>query len=312
MSAAGLPPLTPKVLLLLVIPPLMWAGNAVVGRAMVGEVPPLLLNALRWTLALALLLPLGWSALATAEARAGLLRRWRELLLLSLMGVGLYNTFQYAALITSTPLNVTLIAASTPMWMLAVGVLVHGERARAPAVAGALLSGLGAVVVLCRGDLAQLSRVQFARGDLLMLMAVISWAFYSWMLARPAPSLRGEARPPWGWAEFMLVQALFGMVWTWLFASAEHLLSPARVVWSWGVVAAVAFVAVGPSVLAYRCWTGGVAAAGPAVASMFGNLTPLFAALMSGALLGEWPQGYHVAAFGLIVAGITLSALRRA
>jgi drug/metabolite transporter (DMT)-like permease len=47
------------------------------------------------------------------------------------------------------------------------------------------------------------------------------------------------------------------------------------------------------------------------MAALFGNLTPLFAGLMQGALLGQWPQGYHLMAFGLIVVGIALSSLKR-
>jgi drug/metabolite transporter (DMT)-like permease len=54
-----------------------------------------------------------------------------------------------------------------------------------------------------------------------------------------------------------------------------------------------------------------VAQAGPSVAAFFANLTPLFAALLSTALLGEAPHWYHVLAFGLIVAGIQVSAAPR-
>jgi len=71
------------------------------------------------------------------------------------------------------------------------------------------------------------------------------------------------------------------------------------------------FVAVGPGVIAYRFWTEGVQRAGPTVASFFSNLTPLLAALMSAALLGEPPQAFHAVAFALIVAGIVVSSLRR-
>ena len=73
---------------------------------------------------------------------------------------------------------------------------------------------------------------------------------------------------------------------------------------------ALVFVAVGPSLIAYRCWAQGVAEAGPAVAAFFNNLTPVFAALLSAALLGDAPQGYHAVAFALIVAGIWVSARR--
>ena len=55
--------LTPGTAVLLVIAPLMWAGNAVVGRLVHELVPPITLNFLRWLLAFALLLPLAWQVL---------------------------------------------------------------------------------------------------------------------------------------------------------------------------------------------------------------------------------------------------------
>ena len=76
------------------------------------------------------------------------------------------------------------------------------------------------------------------------------------------------------------------------------------------MVAALLYVSLGPSVVAYRCWGLGVAQVGPALAGFFNNLTPLFAALLSALLLGELPQPYHVIAFVLIVAGIVISSRR--
>lgn len=51
------PLINARSLLLLALPPLLWAGNAVVGRALIDSAPPVLLNALRWSLVALLLLP---------------------------------------------------------------------------------------------------------------------------------------------------------------------------------------------------------------------------------------------------------------
>ena len=75
-------------------------------------------------------------------------------------------------------------------------------------------------------------------------------------------------------------------------------------------MAALLFIAIGPALVAYRCWGIGVQRAGPAVAGFFSNLTPLFAALLSAAFLGESPSGYHAVAFALIVGGIVVSSRR--
>ena len=115
--------------LLLTLPPLMWAANAVVGRLMIGTVPPLALNAMRWALAALLLLPLAWRVLA----RPGpLLQRWPYLALTGFLGMGCYNALQYLALCSSSPLNVTLIAASMPVWMLARPPASMQGAARSP------------------------------------------------------------------------------------------------------------------------------------------------------------------------------------
>ena len=298
-----------KLLLLLTVPPLMWAGNAVVGRLAIGSIGPLWLNVLRWTVALALLLPLGWRVVATAQGRAEVACRWKYLAILGLIGIASYTALQYIALRTSTPVNVTLIASSLPVWTMIVGVIayrVHPGRAQ---LLGAVLSLAGVLTVLSRGDAGALLRIQLVQGDLLMLVAIIGWSIYSWMLARPPAHMSGEARPAWNWAEFLLVQCLFGVCWTILGAEAGERVAPSiATVWSWPLVLAIVFIAVGPSIIAYRAWGLAVAEAGPAMAAVFNNLTPLFAAMLSAAVIGEWPQIYHGLAFGLIVAGILVAS----
>ncbi|MGA0794500.1 MAG: DMT family transporter [Quisquiliibacterium sp.] len=303
--------LTPRLIGLLLLPPLLWAGNAIVGRLVAGNVPPLAFNALRWCVALLLLLPLGWQVLASASAREQILARWRTLSVLGLLGVGAYNALQYMALTTSSAMNVTLIASSMPVWMLAIGAIFYRERPTAQSLLGAVLSLAGVAVVLGRGDLAVLAQVRFVVGDLLMIVAIIGWATYSWLLARPHPSMRGDARPNWSWAEFLLIQMMFGLVFAGAAAGAEVLVVGEPIKWSGWVLLALLYVAVGPAIIAYRSWGLGVAQAGPEIAAFFSNLTPLFAAVLSAAVLGEAPQLYHGVAFALIVGGIVVSARRK-
>ena len=304
--------LTPRLALMLSLPPLLWAGNAVVGRMAISQISPLWLNASRWALALLLLLPLGWRVFASRARRAELWARWPHLALLGLTGVGVYNALQYLALKTSTPLNVTLIAASSPVWMLAIGAAFYGERPRRAQVIGAALSLGGVAVVLARGEPAVLLRVHLVPGDVLMLGAIVSWCVYSWLLARPPALMRGAQRPAWHWAEFLCIQIAVGLLWAGAAAGVGEWLQPgtATVVWSPWLVMALAYVAIGPALVAYRLWGLGVAQAGPTVAVFFGNLTPLFAALLSAALLGEAPQPFHALAFALIAAGIVVSSRR--
>ena len=288
---------------LLVIPPLLWAGNAVVGRMVHDLVPPLTLNFLRWLLAFALLLPLAHQVL---RRDSGLWSHWRRYALLGLLGIGLYNAFQYMALQTSMPINVTLVGSSMPVWMLAVGALFFGARISQRQLIGALLSMMGVLLVLSRGEWSALLALRLVPGDVFMLLATICWAFYSWLLAKTSEParLRGD------WAAFLMAQLVFGLGWSGMLAGGEWATGRTEIDWGWPLVAALAFIAIGPAVVAYRCWGIGVQRAGPTVAGFFSNLTPLFAALLSAAFLGQAPHAYHAVAFALIVGGIVVSSRR--
>lgn len=289
--------------LLLTIPPLLWAGNAVVGRLVGPLVPPITLNFLRWLIAFFILLPLAYPVFRKGS---GLWSHWRRFALLSLLGVGCYNALQYLALQTSTPLNVTLVAASTPVFMLVLGALFFKAPVRLPQLLGAVLSIAGVAVVLSRGEWTQLMQVEFVVGDIYILLATACWALYSWLLSvRAEPEALRQ-----NWALFLMAQVVFGLGWSGAFTAAEWQFTDAHITWGWPLAGALAFVAMGPAVLAYRCWGEGVQRAGPTVAGFFANLTPLFAALMSAAFLGELPHLYHALAFALILGGIFASSRR--
>ncbi len=298
------PKLNPTTVLLLTLPPLLWAGNAVVGRLVGTLVSPMTLNFLRWLIAFALLAPLAGSVLRPGS---GLWPNWRRFSLLGLLSVGSYNALLYLALNTSTPLNVTLVGSSTPVWMLLVGRVFFRVPVSRRQLLGALLSISGVLLVLGQGELQALLQVHLVPGDLYVLLASVGWAWYSWMLAHPTSEPRAIRAD---WSAFLLAQVVFGLFWSGLLAAGEWALGKGHLTWNWPVAAALLFIALGPAVLAFRAWGAGVARAGPTVAGFFANLTPLFTALLSSALLNETPHLYHVLAFALIMGGIVVSSRR--
>jgi drug/metabolite transporter (DMT)-like permease len=232
---------------------------------------------------------------------------WRRFAALSLLAIGGYNALLYLSLNTSTPINVTLVGSITPVFMLLIGRLFFGKAISRRQWLGAALSIGGVMLVLGRGQLDVLMQVRLVPGDVYMLMASAAWAYYSWMLVHPTSepnSIRSN------WSAFLLAQIAFGLVWSGLFAGGEWALGLGRLTPSWSLMAALAFIATGPALLAYRSWGAGVARAGPSVAGFFINLTPLFTAVLSSLFLGEVPHVYHALAFALIVSGIVVSSRR--
>lgn len=279
----------------------LWAGNAIAGRALVGSISPVSFSTVRWCLAALLLLPLGWRVFMP---RSALWQNKKRFLLLGLLGVGGYNVLLYLALQTSTAINVTLIGASMPIWMLLVGAVFYQVKPRILQMIGAVVSLLGVCIVLTRGDLVALLSVQMVIGDLLTILATILWVFYSWMLSRPGSSTERQ----WPWAEFLMAQVTIGLLWTGFFESFEITAGHPFIELNWWTVSLIIFVAIGPSLIAYYFWGLGVNRAGPTVAAFFANFIPLFTALLSAAILGESAQFFHGAAFALIVAGIAISS----
>ncbi len=295
--------MTPRLLVCLLLPPLLWAANAVIGRYAAQLIAPMLLNFLRWGVALVFLF------LLTGSNRL----RWQQLypnrywfIWASLFGIGLYNSLQYLALHTSSATNVTLMAASMPLWMMLNGWLFFKQNCSRQQFLAAALSILGVLIILTRADIRGLQALKINFGDLYMLLAACCWSWYSWMLTR-APRYEGSSA-----MVFLLAQLNFGLIWAASLAYTEYALHLSYLNWSWQVLATVIFVALGPSLLAYRCWGVAVTEVGPTMAAIFANFTPLFAALFSSILLGEALQAYQVMAFACMLAAVFSSARGRA
>ncbi|MFN9478891.1 MAG: DMT family transporter [Betaproteobacteria bacterium] len=294
-------PLDSRTAALLVLPPLLWAGNAVAGRLLVGEASPLAVSALRWALALLLFAPFAWTALRTHWS--ALRAQWRTVAALGVLGVGCYNSFQYVALQTSTAVNTTLIAASTPVFVLASGALFFGERVRPAQWLGAACSIGGVLAVLARGEPGNLLRLSFVAGDLVMLAANATWTAYTWLLRKRRPQLP--------FAPFLTAQMVVGLAAILPFTALEAGLGYGQVQPTATVAVVLLYMAIFPSIVAYYAWDRGIARVGAVIPVYFANLTPVFAALLSTLLLGEAPHAYHFAGLGLIVLGIHLASRAR-
>jgi drug/metabolite transporter (DMT)-like permease len=283
---------------------LMWAGNAIVGKILVQSSSPVLLNTIRWGVTALILLPFAWRVFGSTSP---LWQSSKRFALLSLLGVGSYNVLLYLALKSSTPINVTLIGASMPIWAIVIGAMFYKEQPNIKQIIGAVISLIGVTVVIVRGELERLIEIEFVAGDLLMVLATILWGAYSWMLSHPKESTERT----WPWSYFLLAQVGFGFCWSLGFAVTEWQLEYSYFTWSWSTVFMIIYVIIGPSLIAYRCWGLGVSGAGATVATFFTNLIPLFTAILSTLLLQKPPELFQGVAFALILAGIYLSIQKK-
>lgn len=283
---------------LLAAPPLFWAGNAVTARALVGEFPPLALSLARWVLAFALIAP--FTARSVWQHRETLRAQLGYFALIGFLGVGCYNSLQYLALQTSTAINATLIGASAPVVTSIIGAAFFAAPIGRAQWLGAVLSTLGVLVVIARADPHNLLTLQFARGDLIMLVATVTWSVYTWLLRTRRSAL------PLGTS--LTVQIAFGALMILPFALLEYWVTGKTAAPTTGNLAALAYIALLPSLAAYYCWDRGVQRAGAVLPMVFVNLTPVFAAVLAWVFLGESIGPHHLAGGALILAGIAVTS----
>jgi len=283
----------PVAWLLLTLAPLFWAGNAVVARYVHAQIPPASLNFFRWLVALIILLPLSLPGLL--RQRFAILRNWKLIALLGTFGVVLFQTLMYTALQSTGAINVILMQAMIPAVVVVLSRWLLAERVSRAQVAGVALSFFGVVVLVARGDPAVLLSLQINAGDLWMLAAVPCWALYTVLVKRVPPGLGGTP--------LLTATVMFAMLLLFPLFAIERA-GGARGSLSPETLAAVLYVGLFPSVVAFTCWNRGIALVGPNRAGLFMHLLPVFGAGLAVLFLGESLHLFHVAGAALILGGI--------
>ncbi len=284
---------------LLTLTSLFWAGNFVIARAVHADIPPVALAFWRWAIALAILLPFVYSHIW--RQRALLLRHWRRIVLLSLLGVAGFNTFIYIGVQYTSATNALLLNSFIPVLTIIIAWLFQGQRLSLIQLLGVSLSVVGVAAIISRGDLMLLSSMSFNRGDLLVMVAVVFWAIYTTVLkGLPAEINR---------VGFMGVITLLGVLMLAPFYLWELSLGY-RLSIDGSTMMTFAYVGLFPSVLALLFYNRGVAEVGPSKASLFIHLMPVFGTVMSFIFLAEVMRIFHLIGIGLIFSGIYLSLVR--
>jgi drug/metabolite transporter (DMT)-like permease len=276
----------------------IWSGNTVVSKMAAGTIAPAEISFYRWLLAALLFTPL---------ALRPVLRNWRairpqlgRIAVLGLLGMVVYQSLAYYAAYMTTATHMGIIGSLTPMMVLALSILLLGQRLTAGAVAGSLVSIAGVAVVVSSGNLGTLLESGANLGDGLMLLAMLAYAVYVILLKR------------WGMKEVPALQLLYlQIVCAVIVLLPLYLLTP-RMGLSAANLPLIGFAGLGASMLAPLVWMHTVAHIGPSRASMFFNLIPLFTALIAAAVIGESLAAYHAVGGVLTVAGVLLAELWKA
>jgi len=287
-------------ILLLIFATAFWGGNAVVGKFALNYMSGIELSFLRWVLAFSLLFP--FAIKLAIRDRVYYLQHFRFIAFLSLLSVSIYNTFQYLALQWTGAINVSVVAASVPAVIFAMTWLLGQERANTTQKSGLLLALIGVLYMAFRGEWARMLSLQFNQGDLLMFVAVVSWATYS-VLFKKVPTHIDKLG-------LLLVQMFIGTLGILPF---YFLMTDAGtgIPLNTPVLLILAYVAIFPSLLSFFFWNRAVLLGGANQAAMFCNLIPVFATLLAVLFLDEQFTHFHMVGMAVVFIGILLSTYGR-
>ncbi|QWG22545.1 DMT family transporter [Bradyrhizobium sediminis] len=286
--------------LLLSITSLCWAGNAIVGRLAAGHIPPVTLSFLRWSLAFLIILPFAWSHLV--RDWAAIRSHLGTMVILSITGIGAFNTMQYWALEHTQALNTLLLQSAGPLFVAAWSLVLLGVRLTLAQAGGLALSLVGVLVILLHGDLTTLKNIEFNAGDIIFVAALAIFGLYS-ALSYKRPRIHGLSFVgfTFGCGAAVLIPLL---IWE-LLARPVMRIDTANLL-------SLFYVAVFPSTLAYLCFNRGVQLIGANRAAPFFHVIPVFGAAMAIVFLGEQPQLFHVIGFALVLTGVFVASRRPA
>ncbi|HXE16287.1 MAG TPA: DMT family transporter [Stellaceae bacterium] len=286
---------------LLILANFFWASNWIVGRGIHEAFPPVALSFYRWLVAGLILAPI---ALPRLRGKWHLVREhWRLFLFLGGTGVATFQAIIYVGLNYTTAVNATILNAATPLLMVLTVWGMEGTAATRRQWFGMIVTVLGVVLIVSRGDWRNLATLHFNTGDIIILVTLPIWCFYSILLKRRPMAIDNVG--------FTFVLTLIGLSTLSPFFAFEEIFVRTPV-WSGGMVAAVIYVALTASIAGYLFWNRGVELIGANAAGFTYPFQPAFAALLAVIVLGEPFRLYNGLGFAVILVGWLLTTGLRA
>lgn len=272
---------------------LFWAGNYVFGKYVVTVMSPLCLTFSRWLLALLFLIPLAHLMEKPDWKQVG--KQWLPLVFLGLTGVIGYNLFLYSALEHTSATNAALVTALNPGVIVLFSFFFLRENITRAQAVGFLVSLLGVLVILTRGQLLQVFTTEYNRGDLLTLGAVLVWTLYS-IIGRKIKGVKPITATA--------ASTLLAVVMMLPFAAAQGIdlaaMDPIA-------ITGFFYIVLFPSIFSFVFWNISVRELGANKAGITLNLIPVFTAIIS-VILGESISAAQIWGGLLVFTGVTLAS----
>ena len=281
----------------LVFATLFWSGNFIVGKfASLFEIPPLTLNFFRWVMVWFILIPFTFKEII--HKKKYIKENWLLISFMGIITISTFNSVVYFALNYTQVINAVLMLAGIPAVVMILSSIMNIERTNFFQLVGLILSVLGVGTIISNADIQKILSLNFNKGDLWMLVCVLSWSLYSTLLKKKKFELS-----QFTFIQLMVTVGLIFLIPQYFYERSIGL----EVSINKYFIAILLYVVIFPAIAAYYCWQKAIELIGPNRSAIFVQLMPLFSALMAIFIFNEMFKLYHFIGGALIISGIYLS-----
>jgi len=276
---------------------LFWSGNFVFGRLISPEVEPVQLAFFRWFFVALILLP--YLIYRFKHIMKVLKKEYLIITTFDILGVSAFNKVLYCGLQTTTATNALLINSSIPIMIIVLSAIILNTKITNIQSVGIILSTLGVVFLILKGELENIITLEFTTGDLWILLACILWALYTVLLKFKPKELNAF--------DFLSITVFIGIValsFVFFFLGYSFELSFLE---KDEVLYSLIYIVIFPSLLSFYFWNMSIVEIGANKAGQFTHLMPIFGAILAYIFLGERLEFYHLVGILFIGIGIYLS-----
>ena len=283
--------------LFLILAALFWSGNFIVGKfAYLFEVPPLTLNVFRWIAVWLILIPFTYKEILNNLTY--IKKNWLVISFMGVITISTFNSVVYFALNYTQVINAVLMLAAIPAATIVLSSLMKIEKTNIFQLLGLFLSIIGVGSIISNGDIQKIISLSFNKGDVWMLVCVITWSLYSTLLKKNK----------FQFSQFTLIQLMVSAGILFLIPQFFYEKSIGlEVNFNKAFFLILIYVVIFPAIAAYYCWQKGIEIIGPNRSTMFIQLMPLFSAVLAIIIFKEKFELYHFFGAVFIVSGILLS-----
>lgn len=286
-----------KYYVFLVLAVLFWSGNFIFARLVSNNIEPMQLSFFRWFFVLILLLP--YLLFHYKNIQKIFKKEYILIIIFSVLGIAGFNTFLYYGLQTTTATNALLINSSTPMFIIVISALIFKNKITKLQLFGVLVSTLGVIYLILKGQINHILELKFTVGDLWIIAACVDWALYTILLKYKPKELNTF--------EFFGLTVFIGTIILYFIFLFQGYSFEFSFLENTDVFYSLIYIVLFPSILSFYFWNISTIELGANKAGQFAHLMPIFGAVLAYTFLDEVLEFYHFIGILLITTGIYLS-----